>query len=252
MHRRVGILGVPVDVVDMEQAVRQVDELIRTARSNAVIAINPEKIVAARKDPRMRTIIRDAGLLIPDGIGVVAAARLLGLGYLQRVPGVELLSFVCELAVQRRYNVFLFGASPDVNAKAAEVLRATYPRLQIVGRQHGYLAENKIIDLIAEINRSRVDILFIGLGSPKQEYWMEQHLPELDIGICQGVGGTFDVLAGKVRRAPATFRRLNLEWFYRLVTNPRRLTRQTALPHFAALVTISVVVRWFTRFTARA
>jgi N-acetylglucosaminyldiphosphoundecaprenol N-acetyl-beta-D-mannosaminyltransferase len=176
--------------------------------------------------------LRSAGLLIPDGIGVVLAARLLGLCSMERVPGAELMPAICELAADKGYRVFLFGASPEVNHRTREVLTDEYPGIQIVGNQDGYITEEGMAGLIEHINSARTQILFIALGSPKQELWMEEYLPQLDIRVCQGVGGTFDVIAGHVRRAPLIFRRMHLEWFYRLVTNPQRLLRQSALPRF--------------------
>ncbi|MBI3802951.1 MAG: WecB/TagA/CpsF family glycosyltransferase [Nitrospirae bacterium] len=205
-------------------------------RPETVIAVNPEKVIKARQDPRLLSQLRRAGLLIPDGIGVVLAARFLRLGRMDRVPGSELMPAICERAAQKGYSIFLFGGSPEVNAQTAEVLRKRLPQIRIVGRQHGYVAEEEMPAVIGKINASGAEILFVALGSPKQELWMERYLPELRIKVCQGVGGTFDVLSGRVKRAPLFFRRLHLEWFYRLASQPKRLVRQTALPKFAFLV----------------
>jgi len=139
---------------------------------------------------------------------------------------------ICRLAADKGYRVFLFGASPEVNKRTREVLIEKYPGIQVVGNQHGYISDGRMSGLIERINSVQTQILFIALGSPKQELWMEEHLPELNIRVCQGVGGTFDVIAGHVRRAPFIFRKMHLEWFYRLASNPRRLLRQTALPRF--------------------
>ena len=235
IRHRVSILGVPVDCVDWQLAMKQAAELIACgSEAKAIIAVNPEKVIQAGKNPRLLAQLRRAGLLIPDGIGVVMAARLMGLGRMERVPGSEMMPALCALAAEKGYAVFLFGAAEDVNAKAAAALQARYPMLRIAGRQNGYVKAEDLPDLIARINASGAQLLFIALGSPKQEIWMEENLPKLSsVRVCQGVGGTFDVLAGNVRRAPALFRALNLEWFYRLVTNPRRIRRQASLPLFA-------------------
>lgn len=234
--KRIEILGVPTDCVDMAQAIEEVETMIAGNRPEAIIAVNPEKVIKARGDSLLLGQLRRAGLLIPDGIGVVAAARLLRLGRMGRVPGSELMPAICERAAMRGYRVFLFGASPEVNRKTVEVLGQRYPGLKIVGHQHGYLGEEEMPALVDRINSSGAEILFIALGSPKQELWIDRYLPQLRVKVCQGVGGTFDVLAGRVKRAPASFRKLHLEWFYRLVTQPKRLVRQTALPKFAYLV----------------
>jgi len=159
--------------------------------------------------------------------------RLLWHERIARVPGAELMPAICARASQKGYRLFLFGASPEVNARAVAVLRETYPGIAIVGHQDGFVDEAGMPQLIDAINASGAQILFVALGSPKQEVWMEQYLPRLaHVRVCQGVGGTFDVLAGRVRRAPRVFRRLNLEWFYRLITEPRRAIRQIVLPRF--------------------
>lgn len=231
---RVDILSAPVDCVDMARALDAVDEMVRGDRARTILAVNPEKVIKAQSDALLRRALADAGLLIPDGIGVVLAARLLHGQSITRVPGAELMPAICERATDRGYRVFLFGGSEAVNAAAAQVLRDRYPGIVIAGRQHGYVDDAGMGTVVDIINRSGANVLFIALGSPRQELWMEQHLSRLaQVRVCQGVGGTFDVLAGNVRRAPAWFRRLHLEWFYRLVTQPGRLMRQTALPRFA-------------------
>ena len=234
--KRIKILGVPVDCVNMAQAVSVVDAMVAGDSPQAVIANNPEKVIKAQRDAGLLRQLENAGLLIPDGIGIVLAARILGLGRMERVPGSELMPAICELAVNKGYRVYLFGANPEVNRKTREVLLQRYPHLQIVGNRDGYVADSDMSSVVQEINSSKAEILFIALGSPKQELWIEEYLPRLNIRVCQGVGGTFDVIAGHVRRAPRVFRQLHLEWFYRLMTNPRRLFRQTALPKFALQV----------------
>ena len=140
---------------------------------------------------------------------------------------------LCALAAAKGYRVFLFGASPDVNLEAAARLREEFPGLNIVGTQHGYVQDAEMPAVLARINEGKPDFLFIALGSPRQELWMARFLPQLQVKVCQGVGGTFDVLAGKVKRAPWLFRTIHLEWLYRLLSQPSRLARQTALPLFA-------------------
>lgn len=216
----------------MAGAVDVVDGLIREQRQGAVIAVNPEKVMKARQDSRLLSQLQGAALLIPDGIGVVWAARLLGLARLQRVPGADLMPAICAMCARKGYSVFLFGAAPEVNARAGEVLASLYPGIRIAGSQHGYASNDELAALPARINASGADVVFVALGSPRQELWMARYLPELTAKACQGVGGTFDVLAGTVQRAPGIVRALNLEWAYRLMLQPRRLPRQGALPQF--------------------
>ena len=232
MPKRIEILGVPLDCVTMESAIHYADQLIRERKSAAILAVNPEKVIKCLDNPEFHKLINNAGLLIPDGIGVVLAARMLGERGIKRVPGAELMPGLCELAEREGYTIFLFGATPEVNEQACEVIRSTYPGIKLVGQQHGYLAHEDMEGFIDRLKQLSPDILFVALGSPKQEQWIMQYLPELNISVCQGVGGTFDVLSGNVRRAPWIFRSMNLEWLYRLLASPKRLIRQTALPRF--------------------
>lgn len=234
--RRVDILGVPVDCVNMQEAVAVVEEMVAGDQPRAVIAVNPEKVVKAQQDPELLMQLNSAGLLIPDGIGVVIAARILESAQMERVPGSELMPAICARAAEKGYRIFLFGADPEVNRKARDILTQKYPGVLIVGNRDGYVTEEDMPSLIDEINASGAEILFIALGSPKQELWMEKYLDRTNVKVCQGVGGTFDVIAGKVRRAPLVFRKIHLEWLYRLLSNPRRMLRQTALPKFIAAV----------------
>ena len=235
MIERIEILGVPVDCVTMETAVNFAEKIIGDTRREAirVVAVNPEKIIKAQENSALLLFLKEAQLLLPDGIGVVVAARLLGLAKMVRVPGSEFMPSLCERAAKRGFKIFLFGGSPEVNRKVVDVLRQRYPGIQIVGSQDGYVDEHGMPELINRINASEADILFLALGSPRQELWMERYLQQTKVKLCQGVGGTFDVIAGNVKRAPLAFRKLNLEWFYRLMAQPSRILRQKALPIFA-------------------
>ncbi len=240
---RIEILGVPVDCVDMAGAVDTVERMLAEPRAHRIVAVNPEKVMKAGADPSLMAFLRGSELLIPDGIGVVLAARLLRLGRMGRVAGADLMPAICERVSGTGHGVFLFGASEEVNRRAAEVLVERYPTLTVSGRQHGYLAREEWPALVDTINASGAAVLFIALGSPTQELWMDEYLNRLDVRVCQGVGGTFDVLAGHVTRAPAILRRLHLEWLYRLLSQPGRLLRQTALPRFAGRIFLALLQR---------
>lgn len=231
--KRIRVLGVPVDCVTMGQALDWADSKMDGQSPCTILAVNPEKVIRAQQDSMLIDQLRTADLLIPDGIGVILAMRLLGLGQAERVPGAELMPKLCERAVEKGYTVFLFGSSAEVNRQAVAALQRRYPGIQIVGSHHGYVKEDEMQGVVSLINGCQPDLLFVALGSPHQELWMSRYLPQLKVKVCQGVGGTFDVLAGHVRRAPQIFRSLHLEWFYRLVSNPTRIRRQTALPLFA-------------------
>jgi N-acetylglucosaminyldiphosphoundecaprenol N-acetyl-beta-D-mannosaminyltransferase len=232
--RRVEVLGVPVDVVTMPGALAFIEAWIgRGARGLTILAVNPEKVLALARDERLLGLFRHAGLLIPDGIGVVLAMRLLHGVRASRVAGADLMPELCRLAAARGWGVFVYGAEEAVNRGACETLRRRFPTLDIRGRSHGYVPDSQMEALVDAINASRPDILFVALGSPRQERWLEAYLPRLDVAVCQGIGGTLDTIVGRVVRAPRVFRESGLEWLYRLLREPTRIRRQAALPRFA-------------------
>ena len=182
--RRVSILNVPIHCVTMDQAVQWAEAQLMKNNPETLIAVNPEKIMKAQTDTSLMNQLRAAGLLIPDGIGAVIALRILGLGYAERVPGAELMPRLCALAAAKGARVFLFGGSPDVNRETAIKLKGQFGGLHIVGARHGFVNDEEMPGLIDDINSSRTDILFVALGSPKQELWMERYLPRLNVKIC--------------------------------------------------------------------
>lgn len=231
---RVNILGVPMDCVSMAQAVLIADEMVRLHSPGGIYAVNPEKIVAAGNSPALLEALHAAGLLIPDGIGAVLAARLGGARGVPRVSGADLMPELCALAAMRGYPVFLYGGRPEVTPRAVKALRTSYPELIVAGHQHGYLTETELEAFPDRINASGAQLLFVGLGSPQQEIWIHKTLPRLTtVAVCQGVGGTFDVLAGRVKRAPLAWRKSYLEWLYRFLSEPARLRRFPRLINFA-------------------
>ncbi|HBG04831.1 MAG: glycosyl transferase [Geobacteraceae bacterium GWC2_58_44] len=238
MKGRLGILDIWVDAVTMDQALEKVVEFVEEGdRPRVVFAVNPEKNFSVPRNPALHQAFRNADLLIPDGIGVVLAARLLHRARLSRVPGVELMQEICRLASAREYRLFIYGASEEVSRGAAEILEQRYPGLRIVGRANGFVPQERMPELVGEINASGAQILFLALGSPRQEQWYVAHQSELTtVRLCQGIGGSLDTITGRVKRAPSRFCRLNLEWFYRLVKEPSRLKRQRVLPLFVLQV----------------
>ncbi len=234
--QRTTVCAIPVDCVNEEAALTAVGRLIDRGTPSAIFAMNPEKVMHCLKNSKLRHAIQNADLLIPDGIGIVMAARLLGGNRLARVPGCELMPALCGLAARRGLSVFLLGAAPGVAARAGAELTRRLPDLRIVGCEHGHDIEARTGDMVAAINSARPDFLFVALGSPRQELWIAENLPRLEVKVCQAVGGTFDVLAGDTKRAPRLFRMAHLEWFYRLASQPTRIRRQGALLSFSWLI----------------
>ena len=238
MTKRLPILDIWVDPVNMDQAIEYIrGVLLDGIGPHSIFAVNPEKNFSVPKDPALYETFRKADLLIPDGIGIVFAARILHGAAISRVPGVELMENICRLAAEKRQSIYIYGSKEEVNAKAAEELVKRYPSLQVAGRSNGYVKEGDMTKLVASINNSGARVLFLALGSPKQEKWYTTYKNQLEnVRICQGIGGTLDTIAGNVKRAPEIWRRFSLEWLYRLLAQPSRAKRQKTLPLFAIKV----------------
>jgi len=232
---RLNILNLWVDPVDMGGALEKIEHFVEKGdRPHSIFAVNPEKNFSVPLDPQLHKVFRETDLLIPDGIGMVIAARILYHARLSRVPGVELMEEICRLSSHKGYRVFIYGAKEEVSAKAAQVLLQRHPSLSIVGRANGYVSQAEMPALVEQINDSGAQILFLALGSPRQEQWYVQHADKLTtVRVCQGIGGTLDTIAGTVKRAPKAWCRMNLEWLYRLLHEPKRIVRQRVLPVFA-------------------
>ncbi len=241
MKNRLDILDIWVDPVTRQEALDRVWSFLQHGdRPHSIFASNPEKNFSVPKDQELYKAYQDADLLLPDGIGIVVATRILYGLKLARVPGSEFIFDICQLAVDHGRKVFVYGAKEAVNKAAVDILMQRYPGLNISGRSNGYVKEADMPDLISRINDSRAEILFIALGSPKQEKWFASHKGSLKYArVCQGVGGTLDTIVGTVKRAPESWLRLNLEWLYRLIAEPSRIRRQKVLPLFAAMVLVA-------------
>jgi N-acetylglucosaminyldiphosphoundecaprenol N-acetyl-beta-D-mannosaminyltransferase len=251
------ILGLPVHHVDLEAIVAQMTSWIEQARVSSsgnsetmtlrhIVTLNPEMVMAARRDALLTTSIIQADLTIADGVGITCAARLQG----QRVPrvtGVDLVERSARLAAEHGYRLFLLGAAPGVAAAAASRLAAQYPTLYPPGSWSGSPEPGAERGILEQLSRYHPDILFVAFGSPAQERWILRRRDLLQAaGVCvaAGVGGTFDFVSGRVPRAPLWMRRVGLEWVYRLMREPWRWRRMSALPRFAIAVILSRITSW--------
>lgn len=232
---RYRVLNTPVDAVDMEGALAFVDVQVRKGSGpRFVLAVNPEKVYVLRENAFLRKFFEDAGLLIPDGIGMVKALRVLHGARVSRVPGADLMQRICGESVARGYRIFVYGGAEEVNEGAVHELERRYPGIHIVGRANGYLSDEEMPALVERINASGAEVLFVALGSPRQERWLSKYGGQLaNVRVCQGIGGTLDTIVGRVKRAPDAFQKLGLEWLYRLLKQPSRAGRQLRLIHFA-------------------
>lgn len=233
---KASILGCFVDLVNMEQALRTVEDMIGDGVPCQVITLNAELVYNAYHNRYLQEIINSARLVTPDGVGIVWAARRLGYRVEERVTGIDMFYNLCKLAAEKGWGVYFLGAAPGVAKKAGEKLASMYPGLNISGNHHGFFNDEENKAIIDEIKSKSPELLFVAMGAPKQEYWINRMKDELGVPVCMGVGGSFDVVAGIKKRAPNFIIKLNLEWFYRLITEPVRFKRQLALPKFVLLI----------------
>ncbi|MDS1029693.1 WecB/TagA/CpsF family glycosyltransferase [Bacillota bacterium LX-D] len=233
---RVEILGTKIDKVTMDEALEKISSFIAEGTPRQVVTLNAEIIYRAQSEEKLKFLINNADLVTPDGAGVVWAARKLGTPLPERVTGIDLLQEIVEKASIYNWKLYFFGAAPTVAETAAKKLQQKYQNLnknlKIVGTSHGFISSNEMPALLAEINEVKPDVLFVALGAPRQEYWIQKYMAQLKVPVCIGVGGSLDVIAGKVKRAPKIFQKLKLEWLYRLIKEPWRYKRMLALPKF--------------------
>lgn len=232
----VEILGVTVHAVSIKSAVYAIEALIEQGGPSMVITADTSGIVLAQHDRQWMDIMNGANLVTPDSIGVVWAARRLGTPIRERVTGVDLMDILCSRAAQKGYRVCLLGAAPGVAAQAARRMQERHPGLIVVGATHGYLSPAEEAEVVREIRSLNVDILFVAMGIPKQEKFIFEHLYEMAAKVSIGVGGSFDVWSGNVRRAPKLIRAMRLEWLWRLLLNPRKWRKALSLPQFLWLI----------------
>lgn len=229
----VPILGVPVHAVTAADTLDAVVRFMDAPRLHQICTVNPEFVMLAQSDPAFMVVLRQADLCIPDGVGLLYAARRRGRRLPERVAGSDLVYDLAALCARHGWRLFLLGAAPGVAATAGERLAQRYPGLVVAGTFAGSpdSAENDAI--VARINAARADMLFVAYGAPRQDAWIARNRAALPtVRLALGVGGSLDFIAGRVRRAPLWVQRLHLEWFYRLLREPRRWRRMLALPRF--------------------
>lgn len=223
-------LGVDVSPLSYEEIIDDLKRRIEDGEQSTIIAVNPEKVMAAKKNSQLKNLINGSTYQIPDGIGVLLASKLKGGSIRSRVTGVDMMERLIRFAAEDDYKVFLYGAKQEVVIAAKQKLEEKYPGLIISGFENGYAKDQN--ELINKINQSEADFLFVAMGSPKQELWIRENMKKLNVKVFQGVGGSFDVFSGRVKRAPLFYRKLGIEWLYRLMKEPSRIKRQLALPKF--------------------
>ena len=235
----VKILDVPIHPFTMDEAVSALENSIQNGTQAFVVTANAEIIMMCQQDNEYKKIVsQSAEIVLPDGAGAVWAGRHLGYKIPERVAGFDLYCQLLNKAAKKGYKVFFFGGSPGVAEAAKAKSEELYPGVQIVGCRNGYFKEDESSQIIEEINASGADILFAALGAPKQEKWLEKYRNQLNQKVLMGIGGSFDVFAGKMERAPKWMQDASLEWLFRLYKQPSRFMRMMALPKFVLKVVL--------------
>lgn len=229
------VLELPVDLVNQQQAVEIVAKAIEQHQPLHVVTLNAEMAMNTLEDPELREIIQQSGLVLPDGSGVVWALARKG-QKIAKLAGVDFVMGLLEMAAERGWRVYYLGATDEVIREAVERCQGKWPDLKVAGYHHGFFQGEGEVTVVAGIQAASPDILLVALGVPRQEKWIARFQRELGVPVAIGVGGTFDVMAGRVNRAPRWMQRLHMEWLYRLVKEPWRWRRMMALPRFVRTV----------------
>lgn len=230
MRVKTDVLGVLYDNVTMQEALERGRALLEADAPAYCVTPNAEMAYEALHDEAFRAVLNGAALVLPDGAGVVLGAKILKTPLKQKVAGIEFAQNLLPILEETGKRLFLLGSKPGVAELAAEKMLQKHPKLCVCGTMDGYFKDDG--EAVARINDARADVVFVCLGAPKQEYFMQKHAPELNVHLMIGLGGTLDGIAGTVKRAPRWMIRLQLEWLYRLIKQPSRLGRMMRLPKF--------------------
>lgn len=235
MGARIEMMGCQIDNLSMEESLQAINGFIETGKPRQHVAVNVDKLVKASRDEALRDIINSCALVNADGMPVVWASRLLGKSLKERVAGVDLFEALMKRSSEKGWRVYLLGAREEVVSGVKDVYEARYPGLNIAGYRNGYWSEDEERGVVEGIKNARPDILFVAISSPMKERFMNRYLEEIGVPFAMGVGGTFDVAVGKVKRAPLWMQRFGLEWFYRFLQEPRRMFRRYFIDDVAFL-----------------
>ena len=233
---RVLILGMPVDVLTMDGCMARIAQFVESGKPHLVVTADASGIVQAQTDLALAELYETADLVTPDSAGVVWAMRRAGRPVPARVSGVDIVDHVCGVSSEKGWRVYFLGAGAGVAELAAERMRLRHPGCNIVGARHGFFPPESDAVVAAEIAEAKPDILFVAMGIPRQEKFIRATEAVIGAKVAMGVGGTFDVFSGKVRRAPVFLQRMRMEWLWRLAQNPKKIGKVMLLPRFVAMI----------------
>ncbi len=234
-EKRIHLLGSDLDALTMNETLLRIEHLILNQKPSQHVVINASKINLMAEDAALRAIVNESPLVNADGQSIVWAARFLGYDVPERVTGIDLFENLVALAAQKNWRLYYFGATEEVVKCVVDKHLKAYPGLEIAGFRNGYFDDLESVQIAQEIRASRADILFVAFSSPKKEFWVHSHKEMMQVPFAMGVGGSFDVLAGKTKRAPRWMQKAGLEWFYRFIQEPRRMFKRYIIGNFRFL-----------------
>jgi N-acetylglucosaminyldiphosphoundecaprenol N-acetyl-beta-D-mannosaminyltransferase len=226
----------PIDVLTMNECMERIGEFVETNRPHLVVTADSSGIVQAQTDPALAELYETADLVTPDSSGVVWAMRRAGSPVPARVSGVDIVDNVCRVSSETGWRIYFLGAAPGIAELAAERMRLRHPGCNIVGARHGYFPQESDDVVAAEVAETKPDILFVAMGIPRQEKFIRATQDKIGAKVAMGVGGSFDVFSGKVRRAPVILQKIKMEWLWRLAQNPKKIGKVMLLPQFVLMV----------------
>ncbi len=226
MKQRIDLMGCQIDNLTMEETLQTVEGFIQSGRPHQHVVVNVDKVVKANRDHELRRIINECALVNVDGMPVVWASRLLGKPLKERVTGVDLFEALMQRSAEKGWRIYFLGATEEVVSTVTLIYENKYPGLSIVGYRNGYWTKEQEPRVVEQIKAAQADLLFVAISSPKKEQFLSNHQAEMRIPFAMGVGGTFDVMAGKVNRAPLWMQKSGFEWFFRFLQEPRRMFKR--------------------------
>lgn len=224
--QRINISNLSVDNLSLSQTISAIEEMIASKKPHQHVVVNMNKLLQAHNNDEFADIIKDCDIINADGISVIWLSKVLGTPLKERITGIDLMNQLIRLSEDKGYSVYFLGAKEDVLEKVIQIYKSIHPKLKIAGFRNGYWDSKGERRVIENIRAAGPDILFVGMSSPKKEYFLHKYLGDMGVPFVMGVGGTFDVIAGVAKRAPLWMQNLGLEWFFRFVQEPRRLWRR--------------------------
>lgn len=236
MEKRIVFFGLNLDILTFDETVERISKFIEDKKQVQHVDVNVAKLVFAQEDEQLRNIINSSISVSVDGAGVVLGAKILGKKIPERVAGIDLMESLVELSANKGYSVYFFGAEENVVKKVVDTYMEKYPKLKVAGYKNGYFSQDEEEKLVSEIRDASANILFAAMGVPKQEIFLNKHIENLGVNFAMGVGGSFDVVAGKVKRAPKWLQKISSEWIYRLIQEPKRMWKRYAVTNSVFLL----------------